>query len=125
MTKAYAGIVGALLLLVGIVGFMTKGMMGMTFYPAHNIIHLASGALGLAAALATGGAYSRRFAQVFGVVYTLVAVLGFVGIADLGPIQLGLNMPYSIVHIAVGLVGLAAGFGGAAAPKARAAGAAA
>src|SRR6059058_4112210 len=107
MAKAYAGIVGAVLLLVGIVGFMTKGMMGMTFYPAHNIIHVAS------------GAYARRFAQVFGVVYTLVAVLGFVGIADLGPIQLGLNMPYSIVHIAVGLVGLAAGFGGAAAaPKA-------
>ena len=39
MAKAYAGIVGAVLLLVGIVGFMTKGMMGMTFYPAHNIIH--------------------------------------------------------------------------------------
>jgi len=125
MAKAYAGIVGAVLLLVGIVGFMTKGMMGMTFYPAHNIIHIASGALGLAAALAAGGAYARKFAQVFGVVYTLVAVLGFVGIADLGPIQLGLNMPYSIVHIAVGLVGLAAGFGGAAAaPKAKAAGAA-
>ena len=125
MAKAYAGIVGAVLLVVGIVGFMTKDLMGMTFYPVHNIIHLASGALGLAAALAAGGAYSRQFAQVFGVVYTLVAVLGFVGIADLGPIQLGLNMPYSIVHIAVGLVGLAAGFGGAAAaPKAKAAGAA-
>ena len=66
MAKAYAGIVGAVLLLVGIVGFMTKGMMGMTFYPAHNIIHIASGALGLAAALAAGGAYARRFAQVFG-----------------------------------------------------------
>src|SRR5439155_21654413 len=118
-------IVGAVLLLVGIVGFMTKGMMGMTFYPAHNIIHIASGALGLAAALAAGGAYARKFAQVFGVVYTLVAVLGFVGIADLGPIQLGLNMPYSIVTFAVGLVGLAAGFGGAAAAKAKAAGAAA
>ena len=81
--------------------------------------------MGLAVALTAGGAYARRFAQVFGVVYTLVAVLGFVGIADLGPIQLGLNMPYSIIHIAVGLVGPAAGFGGAAAaPKAKAAGAA-
>lgn len=124
MAKAYAGIVGAVLLVVGIVGFLTKGMMGMSFYPAHNIVHVATGVLGLAAALAAGGAYANTFAKVFGVVYTLVAVLGFVGIADLGPIQLGLNMPYSIIHIAVGVLGLAAGFAGAGAAKAKAAGAA-
>lgn len=123
MAKAYAGIVGAVLLLVGIVGFLTPGLMGLHFNTIHNVIHVASGVIGLAAATMGGGSKSRLFAQVFGVVYTIVAVAGFAGIGMVVT-MLDLNMMYNIIHVAVGVLGLVAGFmGGAGAAQAKAAGA--
>ena len=122
MAKIYAGVVGAVLLLVGICGFLTKSMMGLEFHMAHNIIHLATGIIGLWAAMASGGRNAGMFAKVFGVVYTLVAVMGFAGISDLGSIKLGLNTMYNVIHLVVGLLGMAVGFMGGAA-KASAAGA--
>jgi hypothetical protein len=122
MAKIYAGVVGAVLLLVGICGFFTNSLMGLEFHMAHNIIHLATGIIGLWAAMASGGSNAGMFAKVFGVVYTLVAVMGFAGISNLGPITLGLNGTYNVIHLVVGLLGMAAGFMGGAA-KASAAGA--
>lgn len=122
MAKAYAGIVGAVLLLVGIVGFLTPDLMGLHFNTIHNVIHVASGVLGLAAATMGGGAKSRLFAQVFGVVYTIVAVAGFAGIGMIVG-MLDLNMMYNIIHVAVGVLGLVAGFMGGGAAAAKAAGA--
>ena len=122
MAKIYAGVVGAVLLLVGICGFLTNSMMGLEFHMAHNIIHLATGIIGLWAAMASGGRNAGMFAKVFGVVYTLVAVMGFAGISDLGSIKLGLNTMYNVIHLVVGLLGMAAGFMGGAA-RASAAGA--
>lgn len=111
MAKLYAMVVGAVLLLTGIVGFFVTDLFGLiTFHPAHNIIHLATGVVGLAAGLAGGEKGGKWFALIFGVIYTLVAVLGFAGFEDIGPIRLGLNVWYNIIHVAVGLLGLAAGF---------------
>ena len=118
MAKAYAGIVGAVLLLVGIVGFLTPDLMGLHFNTIHNVIHVASGVIGLAAATVGGGAKSRLFAQVFGVVYTIVAVAGFAGIGMIVT-MLDLNMMYNIIHVAVGVLGLVAGFTGASAAQAK------
>lgn len=123
MAKAYAGIVGAVLLLVGIVGFLTPDLMGLHFNTIHSVIHVASGVIGLAAATVGGGSKSRLFAQVFGVVYTIVAVAGFAGIGAIVNL-LALDTMYNVVHIAVGVLGLVAGFaGGAGAAQAKAAGA--
>lgn len=121
MAKAYAGIVGAVLLLVGIVGFLTPDLMGLHFNTIHNVIHVASGVLGLAAATVGGGSKARLFAQVFGVVYTIVAVAGFAGIGMVVD-MLNLNTMYNIIHVAVGVLGLVAGFMGGAG-QAKAAGA--
>ena len=113
MAKTYAVAVGAVLLLVGVAGFLTHELFGMTFHPAHNVIHILSGAIGLWAGLGKSANGPRMFAQIFGVVYTLVAIAGFAGMQDLGPIQLGLNGTYNVVHLAVGVLGLLAGFTGA------------
>lgn len=111
MAKTYATVVGAILLLVGIVGLLRHDLFGLiTFYPAHNVIHLASGVIGLLAGLGKNASAPRLFAQIFGVVYTLVAIVGFVGVHDLGPIRLGLNNPYNAIHLVVGVLGLIAGF---------------
>ncbi len=114
MAKIYALLVGAVLLLVGVCGFLKTELFGLiTFHPAHNIIHLVSGAIGLLAGVNKNPKVPRTFAQVFGVVYTLVAIVGFMGVRDLGPIQLGLNTTYNVIHVAIGALGLLAGFAGA------------
>jgi hypothetical protein len=113
MAKSYATVVGPVLLLVGILGFVPSmdGMMGLHFNAIHNLIHLLSGAIGLWAGLAGGGKNAKTFAQVFGVIYTLVAILGFLNVAFV--VNLLMLVPaYNFIHLAVGLLGLLAGFTG-------------
>lgn len=55
----------------------------------------------------------RRFGLIFGAIYTLVAIAGFAGLRDLGPIQMDLNTHFNFIHLGVGLLSLAAGFASA------------
>ena len=116
MAKSYAIIIGAVLTLVGILGFV-KGQAGMTmmgmslqFSVIHNIIHLVSGLVGLALGYASNGKYAKAFAQVFGLIYTLVALLGFAHVPGFVMTMLNFNTAYNLIHIMVGLLGLLAGF---------------
>lgn len=69
----------------------------------HNVFHLVSGAAGLLAA--TTEKFSRWYLRVFGLVYAVLALLGFtVGIARV-------NMTDNILHAAVAVVLLGVGFG--------------
>ncbi|MFZ0821982.1 MAG: DUF4383 domain-containing protein [Candidatus Acidiferrales bacterium] len=112
MGKTYAVVVGLVLTVVGIFGFVHPAeMMGMQFNTIHNVIHLATGLIGLAAGLGGGEKGGKGFAKVFGLVYTLVAILGFANVAYVVN-MLNLNMTYNIIHLAVGLLGLLAGFMG-------------
>jgi hypothetical protein len=108
MARTCAAVVGAVLLLLGIAGFFMKDLLGMIhFVPAHNIFHIASGILGLYSG-ARGKKLPIAFARVFGLVYTVVAILGFMHIGQLAPLEL--NATYNVVHLVVGLLGLAVGF---------------
>ena len=115
MAKGYAIIIGAALTLVGILGFVrgSAGMqmlgMSLQFSMIHNVIHLVSGLAGLAMGLSGGGS-ARLFAQIFGVIYTLVALLGFAHAPGFLVDMLNLNTSYNLIHLAVGLLGLLAGF---------------
>jgi Domain of unknown function (DUF4383) len=83
MLKPAAIIFGLFFLVAGIGGFFPAlapdGMLFGIFMvgPVHNCIHIASGAVALLCAFAGAGA-ARKYFQIFGVVYLLVAVLGFV-----------------------------------------------
>lgn len=113
MTTTLAWIFGVVLTLVGILGFVpgitTDGMLLGIFMVdgLHSVIHIVSG---LAALAAAWGMYSSRlYFQVFGVIYALVAVLGFVG----GDSVLGLimvNMADNLLHVVIAAVALYAGF---------------
>ena len=110
MAKLYAMGVGIVLLLVGVLGFFMDNLFGLiTFTTHHNLIHVATGVVGLGAALAGGEKGAKWFALIFGIVYILVTVVGFVGFEDIGPIQLHLNLYYNVIHGAVGVLGLLAG----------------
>jgi uncharacterized protein DUF4383 len=110
LAKIYVVLSGAILVVVGVVGFFRREMFNLTFPPAHNIFHLVSGSLALWAGLGKSADGSRRFGLIFGAIYALVAIAGFAGLRDLGSIELDLNTHFNFIHLGVGLLSLAAGF---------------
>jgi hypothetical protein len=109
LAKIYIVLSGAILVVVGFVGFFRHEMFHLTFPPAHNVFHLVSGVIALWAGLGKNANGPRRFGLVFGAIYTLVAIAGFAGMRDLGSIQLDLNTHFNFIHLGVGLLSLAAG----------------
>ena len=119
MVKTAAILFGIVFLAVGILGFVpacTTDMNGMPMLlgifhvnAAHNFVHLASGAVFLICGIAGAGA-SRTFFKIFGIVYAIVAILGFMN-GD-KPL-LGLisnNMADVWLHTALAVVMLFLGF---------------
>lgn len=109
LAKIYVVLSGAILVVVGVVGFFRHEMFNLTFPPAHNVFHLGSGVVALWAGLGKSAGGPRRFGLIFGAIYTLVAIAGFAGMRDLGPIQLDLNTHFNFIHLGVGLLSLVAG----------------
>jgi hypothetical protein len=132
MAKTICKILGVVFVLVGIVGFLAPGMLGMHLSLAHNLVHIVSGALALYFGFAGTLSGARLFCIVFGVVYGLLGVAGFLlghggahgvggvpaahhGTADSSlltvlPGSLELASMDHIVHILLGIVFLAGGF---------------
>jgi hypothetical protein len=110
--KTAATVIGAVFVLVGILGFVPNPLVSPTglfqVNTAHNLVHLASGAVLLAGAYTTLGA--SLMLKVIGVVYAIVAILGFImG----GPMLLGMvavNAADHLLHVLLAVVILAAGF---------------
>ncbi len=77
--KNAALLLGAVLTVVGILGFVLPSpLLGLFEVDMnHNIVHIVSGVIGLWCAM-SGPSASKTFLLAFGVVYALVAVLGFV-----------------------------------------------
>lgn len=113
LARIYIVLSGAILVVVGVAGFFRHEMFNLTFPAAHNVFHLGSGAIALWAGLGKNPNGPRRFGLIFGAIYSLVAIAGFTGLRDLGPIQLDLNTHFNSIHLGVGLLSLAAGFASA------------
>ncbi|HLL14747.1 MAG TPA: DUF4383 domain-containing protein [Pyrinomonadaceae bacterium] len=77
MAKTVATIIGVVFLLVGIVGFVAPGVGGFHLSTAHNLIHIISGAASLYFGLAGTLRGARTFCLVFGAVYGLLGIAGF------------------------------------------------
>ena len=117
--QLYALVVGGTLVLAGILGFFYStsfgdpgevdevfGLLGVNAW--HNLVHIATGAVGLYA-LRYGAAGARTYAGVLGLVYVAIAVWGFILGSDgniLGFIPV--NTEDSVLHSILGLVGLGA-----------------
>ena len=115
MLKPAAIIFGLFFIVAGIGGFVPSlapdGMLFGIFMvgPVHNVIHLASGAVALICGFAGAGA-SRKYFQIFGIVYLLVALLGFYygNQALLGMVEH--NQADIWLHIGIAAVSLLLGF---------------
>jgi hypothetical protein len=117
MIKTAAIIFGIVFLLVGILGFVpaatpANGMLLGIFHvnTAHNFVHLASGVVFLLCGMAGVGA-SRTFFRIFGIIYALVALLGFY-YGDNAIFGLIANNTADIwLHVGLAVVMLFLGFG--------------
>ena len=115
----YAGLIGAVLLIAGIIGFFYSASFGdpgevdavlgiLDVNAWHNLVHILSGVLGVLAFRA-GPQASRTYALVFGVVYLIVAIWGLIignheSILGFIPI----NTEDNILHLILGLLGIGA-----------------
>lgn len=112
MPKTYALVFGIAYVVVALVELLFRNVAGglLFFTPVHNAIHWLTGVLGLLAYW-SGMAMAKLYAQVFGVVFLLVFVLG-VAAPDFLSTVLGypVNWLYNVVHLVTGLAGVYAGF---------------
>ena len=68
LAKIYVVLSGAILVVVGVVGFFRHEMFDLTFPLAHNIFHFASGVIALWAGLGKSADGPRRFGLIFGAI---------------------------------------------------------
>jgi len=115
--QLYALIFGAVLTVAGIIGFFYNseftsnkavrdavfGILDVNGW--HNVVHIATGVLGLAAA--SSYASSRTYAFGLGAVYIAVAIWGFIiGDGDSILSIIPVNTEDNILHLLLGLTGL-------------------
>lgn len=114
MAKTICTILGIVFILVGLAGFAKHDLLGAHLSAAHNVIHLVSGAIALFLGLKGSLSAAKMFCIIFGAVYLLLGIVGFLlGTGDgkifaLGPLELG-TMDH-IIHVALGIIFLAGGF---------------
>lgn len=77
MAKTISKIMGVGFILIGILGFLIPGLLGLHLSTAHNLVHLISGAVALYFGFAGTLSGARLFCIVFGIVYALLGVGGF------------------------------------------------
>jgi hypothetical protein len=117
--QLYALIFGAVLTVAGIIGFFYNsdftsdksvrdavfGILDVNGW--HNVVHILTGILGLA--VASSYASSRSYAFGLGVIYIVVAVWGFiVGSGDSILSIIPVNTEDNLLHVLIGVAGIAA-----------------
>ncbi len=116
--QVYALVFGVVLTVAGIIGFFWSASFGspgdvdavlgiLDVNAWHNLVHIATGLLGLAAI--GSYAFSRSYALGLGLVYVAVAIWGFI-IGD-GELILGfipVNTEDNVLHLLIGIAGLGA-----------------
>ena len=78
MAKTVCKLLGVVFILVGIAGFVQPGLLGTHLSLAHNLVHIISGAIALYFGFAGSARGARTFCLLFGAVYLLLGIVGFV-----------------------------------------------
>jgi hypothetical protein len=125
--QTYALVFGVVLVAAGIIGFFYDASFAIPVASSapvfgildvngwHNVVHVLTGALGLAVVSSWSGA--RTYALVFGVVYVLVAIWGFATPPVIAFGLLPVNLEDNILHLLIGIAGLWAYSATSAAPE--------
>lgn len=114
LVRTYAGAVGVVLILVGIVGLLLgeQSILGLVNIDLlEDIVHLVTG--GLLAYVGFGQrdvGLARNVVGGLGVVYLLVGVIGFVVPMLFGLLPHGYSVVDNIIHLAAGVLSIAVAF---------------
>ena len=117
MAKTVCKILGVVFVLVGVVGFVAPRLLGAHLSPAHNVVHLVSGAIALYFGFAGTLSGAKIFSLVFGVVYLALGILGMAlgigdermwhpvgtGVLDFGTADHGIHILLGVIFLAGGL----------------------
>lgn len=76
MSKGLITLLGLAFAVMGLVGFFAPGLMGIHTSTAHNLVHLASGAVAIAFGLWGSVRGAKFFALTFGIVYLFLGIAG-------------------------------------------------
>jgi hypothetical protein len=110
--KMAAIVLGIVFVVIGLLGFVNNPVLGIfQVNLAHNIVHLVSGLVLLAGAYSSLG--SGMALKIIGVVYALIAILGFFLVSADGMLLgfIAMNEADKWLHVVLAIVILAAGFG--------------
>jgi len=117
MAKTVCKLLGLIFIIVGIAGFVAPTLLGAHLSPAHNAVHLVSGAVALYFGFSGSSSGARGFCLLFGIVYLLLGICGwFLGtgpdhmfnIPSASPVLM-LGKVDHIIHILLGVIFLAGG----------------
>ena len=111
--KTYAMVIGVVLLLLGIVGFVNHPILGIFgVNVAQDLLHLVSGALILWVSMKGSSKTTNMWV---GLIALVVGVLWFIpgagGVGGLLDQIFGINAAISYLHVAVGVVSLGVSYG--------------
>jgi hypothetical protein len=127
MAQTACKILGIAFLVAGLVGFVQPHFLGFHLTLIHNVVHLLTAAIALYLGFAGTPGGARTFCMVFGAVYALLGVLGFVApgvvatvLGHDGTLTAGDLMPDNLFHVVAGLALLVAGMRSSAAVAVRA-----
>jgi hypothetical protein len=116
MAQTACKILGIAFLVAGLVGFVQPHFLGFHLTLIHNVVHLATAAVALYLGFAGTLGAARTFCLVFGAVYALLGVLGFVApglvatvLGHDGALSAGDLMPDNLFHVVAGLAFLLSG----------------
>lgn len=116
MAKTICTFLGVVFILVGLTGFAKHDLLGAHLSAAHNVVHLLSGIIALYLGLKGSLSAAKTFCIVFGAVYLLLGVVGFLLGAGEGKIlavlpgTLEFGTMDHLIHIALGVIFLIGGF---------------
>lgn len=110
MTKNLLYVLGAVFVVLGILGFFNNPVLGLfEVNAAHNLVHLVSGILAFVFA-SKGESEARTFSLILGVVYLLITVLGFIqgsgnllGVVTINTAGNFLHLVLAVVFLGIGL----------------------
>jgi hypothetical protein len=116
MARTLCRLLGFVLLLAGAAGFAEPHLLGLHLTPIHNVIHVLSGLALLYVGFAASLEAARGMSLIFGSVYFLLGLLGFVApgiVSTLLGHALGLDakslLPDNLLHLVLGGAFLFAG----------------
>lgn len=112
MLRTMAILFGIAFIFAGVAGFLPaltqNGLLFGVFEvdAMHNIVHLVSGVIAIMAA--TSYKFSKLYFQIFGIIYGIVTLVGFVNGGDLYIMHV--NMADNFLHLIITIVALLLGF---------------